>query len=367
MNIREAATQHIRDSLNRDSLNMDSPNRQGEGQVERPGTISHVVPAPVSLMLKIQEYLEPEPIQWSSCSGWIIFSLFCLEGISGTLMLLYYCPTASDAYRSIQQITNTIPYGWLVRGIHIWGVHLLVIFLLLHLIQKFISQSHRTVPRFTWILGILMLGLVGIFGATGYLLAWTQASYWATTFITQLSSAVPLIGGLIKILVRGGDEISQITLSRFFALHILIIPFLFLSLARLHIFSARRSLIPGDLLFQVMVFLVLMSILFSLSTFFPPHIYPKADPFNSVLNIKPEWYFLASYETFRLLRSIHHEQSVSIVLGIFLHLGVFTLFLLFPFFTSSPEKRKWVKSLAFVLLAVVLLVFLTFTIVGLRS
>jgi len=365
MNINGVCTQNIHDRPNmREDLDKGSRTVRKEGSrtVPKEGT------GTLSLMLKVREYLEPKPIQCSSCAGWIIFYLFCLEGISGTLLLLYYCPTVSEAYRSIQHITNTIHYGWLIRGIHIWGAHLLVISLMLHLTQKFIIQSHRRISRFTWALGILMMVLVGIFGATGYLLSWTQASYWATTFITQLSTAIPLIGEPIKILIRGGSDISQITLSRFFALHILIIPFFFSSLAGLHIVCATRSLIPRDLLFQVMVLLIIISILFSLSTFFPPHIYPKADPFNSILDIKPEWYFLASYEIFQLLRNIQPgRQSVSIILGILFHLGGFALVLLVPFFTSLLEKRKQIKFPALALLTIGLLIFLTFTILGAYS
>lgn len=369
MNINKVCTQNIHDRPNMQADQGKGSETVSKGKtVSKGDTVHKDGPDTLSLMPKVREYLEPRPIQWSSCAGWIIFYLFCLEGISGTLLLLYYCPTVADAHRSIQQITNIIHYGWLIRGIHIWGVHLLVISLLLHLTQKFISQSHRRISRFTWGLGILMMVLVGIFGATGYLLSWTQASYWATTFITQLSTAIPLIGEPIKILVRGGNDISQITLSRFFALHILIIPLLFSFLARFHIVSVNRSLIPRDLLFQVMVLLIIISILFSLSTFFSPHIYPKADPFNSVLNIKPEWYFLASYEIFQLLRNIHPErQSVSIILGIFFHLGIFALVLLLPFFTSSPGKRKQVKFPALALLTIGLLIFLTFTILGAYS
>ncbi|MEW6379458.1 MAG: cytochrome b N-terminal domain-containing protein [bacterium] len=346
----------------------DSPNVQ-EGQANGPDngpdSVLHEGTGALSPIPKLQEYLEPGPVRWSSCSGWIIFYLFCLEGLSGILLLLYYRPTVSEAYESVQQITNILHYGWLVRGVHIWGIHLLVIFLMLHLAQKIITQSYGAALKLTWVLGILLMVLVGIIGATGHLLPWTQGSYWATTFLTQLSTAIPVIGESVKILIRGGSEVSQMTLSRFFALHILIAPFLFTLLAGLHIFSARRSLIPKDLLLQVLMLLVLTAMVFSLSTFSPPRISTKADPLNSILNIKPEWYFMASYETFQLLRIMHPEkQAVSVILGIVLHLGVLLLLLLFPWFAPSQDKAPWLKSLACALTTFGLLIFLTLTLLG---
>ncbi|MEW5802015.1 MAG: cytochrome b N-terminal domain-containing protein [bacterium] len=344
---------------------MKVPKNQGEGS--EPAILEGS--GPFSLMPKVYEYVEPKPVQWSCCPGWIIFYLFCIEGISGALLLLYYCPTISEAYRSIQQITNILHYGWLIRGVHIWGVHLLVIAVVLHLAQKFISQGHRQVKRFPWIIGIVMMVLLSLFGATGHLLSWTQGSYWATTFITQLFAAIPLVGEPIKILIRGGNEISQITLSRFFALHILIAPIIFISLSRFHIVSANKSLIPSDLLFHVQILLVLIAVLFSLSTFFPPYIYPKADPFNSLLHIKPEWYFLASYETFLLLRKIHpNGQSLSVVLGILLHLGVLISLMVLPFFSSSATGEKQQRKFPALILCILgLLILLTLTLLGAYS
>jgi len=149
MNISEACTQHVHDNPN-----MREDRSRGSAPVPEESSDA------LNLTLKFQECLEPGPIRWSSCPGWIILYLFCIEGISGTLMLLYYCPTISDAYRSIQQITNILDYGWLIRGIHIWGVHLLIIALVFHLTQKLISQSYRTASRFTWVLGILMMALI---------------------------------------------------------------------------------------------------------------------------------------------------------------------------------------------------------------
>lgn len=374
MNTSKACAQQIKENFQGDQIKYSEGNPKGN-----------------AFNLKVREYLKPEPIRWSANTGWIILYLFVLEGITGTLLLLYYRPTVSEAYESIQQITNTLHYGWLIRGIHIWGTHLLVIALLFHLTQKLIGKQaglnqaglsqaglnqadlrqpglNRLPPRsyreFAWISGILMIALVGIFGATGYLLSWTQISYWSTTFVTQLITALPCIGEPLKILARGGADISQITFSRFFALHILIIPLLFTFLAGIHIFFARESLIPRDLLFQILILLVLIAALFSLSTFFPPRLYPKADPFKTFLNVKPEWYFLASYETFHLLCKIPMKGYNSVALGILLHLGVFLLFLLLPFLTPSSYKKRRVMGLTLTTLSLV--VFLILTILGAR-
>ena len=294
-----------------------------------------------SMPLISREYLNTEPIKWSAYSGWINLYLFCIQGISGALLLLYYRPTIPQAYESIQQITNTLHYGWLIRGLHIWAMQLLIIFLLFHIIILFIDQSYRSAPKITWILGGGMMTLIGLSGATGNLLPWTQVSYWTTTFITQMSTVIPGFGRYLKFLARGGNEISQLTLSRFFAFHILIIPLLFLFFVGFHIFSVKKSLIPRDLLFHVLILLILSAALFSLSTFFPPRIYPKADPFNTVINIKPEWYFLGSYETFQLFNGFRLAGSrVGTILAFFFQFGIYLLFLLFPFFAPSILRDR---------------------------
>ena len=288
--------------------------------------------------------------------------LFCIQGITGALLLLYYRPTIAEAYESVQQITNTLHYGWLIRGVHIWSVHLLIIFLLLHIIILFINRSYQSAPRVTWILGGSMMTMIGLSGATGHLLPWTQTSYWTTTFITQMSTAIPFFGKYIKFLVRGGNEISQLTLSRFFAFHILIIPILFILFMGFHVFSVKQYLIPRDLLSHVLIILILSAALFSLSTFFAPHIYPKADPLKTVINSKPEWYFLGSYETFQIFNNFRFAgPRLGTILAFFFQLGLYLLFLLFPFLAPSFLRNR---RLNFSLAISGTLIFLTLTLLG---
>ena len=186
-----------------------------------------------------------------------------------------------------------------------------------------------------------MMAFIGLQGMTGYLLPWTQDSYWTTTFVTQMPSVIPFFGGFIKNLARGGTEITQLTLSRFFALHILVIPFLFIIFGRFHVSAMKKSLIPKDLLSHFLVILALLAVLFSLSTLFPPRIYPKADPFNTTLNVKPAWYFLASYEIFQLLNSLPMRGfNIRASLGICLQFGLYLLFLFFPFIFPSCRRRR---------------------------
>jgi len=309
-----------------------------------------------------KEYFNPEPIKLTAYSGWIILYLFFIQGISGALLLLYYRPTIPQAYESIQQITNTLHYGWLIRGIHIWAIQLLIIFLLFHIIILFINQSYHSAHKITWILGGGMMTMIGVSGATGNLLPWTQSSYWTTTFITQMLTVIPVFGRHLKFLARGGNEISQLTLSRFFALHILIIPLLFLFFVGFHVFSIKKSLIPRDLFFHVLILLILSAALFSFSTFFPARIYPKADPFNTVINIKPAWYFLSSYETFQLFNVFRLSgPRMGTLLAFFFQFGFYLLFLLFPFFAPSILRNRRLKITVAISGA---LIFLTLTLLG---
>ena len=299
-------------------------------------------------MIKIKNYLSPEPIKWSNYPGWISLYLIFIQFFTGLLLLLYYRPTISEAYESVQQITEILSFGWLIRGIHIWAVHLLILFLLIHIIQKFITHSYFSASKITWVLGCGMLVLIGFWGATGQLLTWTQNSYWTTTFVTQIPTAFPFLGNFIKILTRGGNEITQFTLSRFYALHIFIIPLIFLFCWGFHVFSAKHTLLPQDLLSHVLALLILLAMLFSFTTFSPPCLLEKANPFKTLLNIKPAWYFLASYETFEFFQNIFFSGSqVGYFLGYLFQFGIYFLFLLIPFLAPSfLRNRKWTYSLA---------------------
>ena len=182
-----------------------------------------------------------------ACLGGLSFILFLLLLISGILLLMYYRPTTGEAYKSVVEITNVVPLGWLVRGIHFWAGNLMVITVTLHLLKVLITGAYKPPLDFNWLTGVMLFLLTLLFAFSGYLLPWNQISYWATTVGTETFGTVPFIGESLKFFIRGGPDVSQITLTRFFALHVVVLPLITILFLILHFAMIRRQGISDPL------------------------------------------------------------------------------------------------------------------------
>ncbi len=178
---------------------------------------------------------------FTSCLGGLSFVFFINQAITGILLLLYYKPTTTEAYKSVVEIVNVVPYGWLIRGMHAWGANLMILFVFMHMLRVFFVGAYKSPRDFNWVTGVLLLIITLLFGFSGYLLPWTQLSYWATTVGTEAFGTVPFIGEYMKYFIRGGAEINQLTLTRFFALHVVILPAIIMVLLTLHFLMIRRQ------------------------------------------------------------------------------------------------------------------------------
>ena len=176
-----------------------------------------------------------------ACLGGISFLLFLFLMGTGGLLLMHYRPTPADAYKSVVDIMNQVPYGWLIRGIHRWAGNLMIVTVLLHMMRVFFTAAYRPPRDVTWVNGVLLLVLTLAFSFSGYLLPWSQASYWATNVGTDILSAIPVVGDSLKYFVRGGPMVGQLALTRFFAFHVVILPGLMILFLVLHFLMIRRQ------------------------------------------------------------------------------------------------------------------------------
>jgi quinol-cytochrome oxidoreductase complex cytochrome b subunit len=178
---------------------------------------------------------EPEGNWWNTLGSASLF-LFVMQGLTGIFLTIYYTPSPDHAYDSIQYIMNDVAFGWLIRGIHHWGASLMVLVVFIHMVRVFVTASFKYPRELTWLIGIgLLLFTVGM-GFTGYLLPWHQQAYWATTVGTRIAGSVPFIGDFILKALRGGPDLSALTLQRFFSAHIWILPGLLAALIGAHLF-----------------------------------------------------------------------------------------------------------------------------------
>ncbi len=178
---------------------------------------------------------EPKGNWWNTLGSASLF-LFLLQGATGIFLSVYYTPSPDHAYDSIQYIMNGVAFGWLIRGIHHWGATAMVLVVFIHMLRVFITASYKYPRELTWLIGVgLLLCTLGM-GFTGYLLPWDQKAYWATTVATYIAGSVPWVGTFIMKALRGGSELSSLTLSRFFAAHIWMLPAVLAGLIGVHLF-----------------------------------------------------------------------------------------------------------------------------------
>jgi len=158
------------------------------------------------------------------------------QAITGILLTIYYVPTPDHAYDSVQYITTQVTAGWFIRGLHHWGASAMVVLTVLHMLRVIIFGAYKFPREVTWITGVFLLLVVIGFGFTGYLLPWDQKAYWATTVGTRIAGTLPIIGDFMLRVMRGGEELSAVTLARFFGTHVWILPASLMLLLGIHLY-----------------------------------------------------------------------------------------------------------------------------------
>jgi quinol-cytochrome oxidoreductase complex cytochrome b subunit len=163
------------------------------------------------------------------------------QAITGILLTFYYVPTPDHAYDSVQYITTQVPLGWLIRGLHHWGASLMIIVVVLHMLRVIFLGAYKFPREVTWFTGVGLLLIVIGFGFTGYLLPWDQKAFWATTVGTRIAGTPPIIGDYLLRIIRGGTEISAVTLVRFFGTHVWVLPALLIILIGIHLYLVIKN------------------------------------------------------------------------------------------------------------------------------
>jgi cytochrome b6 len=254
---------------------------------------------------------------WAYYFGGLTLFFLGVQVFTGILLLLYYRPTAEAAFESVQFIVTRVPFGWLVRSVHSWSANLMVLSALLHMFSVYLLGAYARPRELTWWSGIALLGLAMGFGFSGYLLPWNELSFFATRIGTDMVSKVPLIGHWLLTLLRGGEEVTGATLTRFFGIHVAVLPMATFALLGLHLALIQRQgihepehlprrrplrFLPNFVLREAVVWLLGLAALAALAAFFPWELGLKADPFAPApAGIKPEWYFLFMFETLKLI------------------------------------------------------------------
>jgi cytochrome b6 len=311
--------------------------------------------------------------------GGITLFLFCVQVVTGILLLFYYKPTVAEAFESVKFIMTKVEFGWLIRSIHAWAANLMIFSAFIHLFSTFFLKSYRQPRELTWMSGVCLLGILMGLGFTGYLLPWNELSFFATKVGTQIAGSVPIVGSYLRTILRGGEEISDATLTRFFAFHVMVLPIVIAAFLGIHLLMVQlqgmseplsvskdpkkkeMKFFPSFLLRDFLVWLLVFAGLLTLSVFFPWELGRKADPFTATpVGIKPEWYFLWMFQTLKFIpaKILAFDGEVLGILG-FGVAGVALLLIPFIDIWSKKEKRNPLFAVIGIL-AILYILFMTY-------
>lgn len=190
---------------------------------------------------EVLDHPVPPRVNFMYCFGGITFFLFLLLVATGFLMAAYYVPHTEAAYASVEYLQFEVAGGAFVRGVHHWSANLMILCITLHMIRVVVTGSYKNPMEFHWISGVVLLLLTLGFGFTGYLLPWNMRAYWASKVGIGMAHTVPKVGEFTAFLIQGGDQLGALTLTRFYATHVMYLPFLTLCFLGLHFWMIRRT------------------------------------------------------------------------------------------------------------------------------
>ncbi|MEI2618038.1 MAG: selenite/tellurite reduction operon b-type cytochrome ExtP [Thermomicrobiales bacterium] len=189
--------------------------------------------------VKIKRYATK--VTYTFCLGGLSFFMFLILVMTGVLLMFYYVPSTNQAWQNMQDIEASVTFGQLMRNLHRYAAHGMVIAVFLHMCRVFYTGSYKPPREFNWVVGVVLLFLTFLLSFTGYLLPWDQLAYWAITVGTNMAKAAPLIGPKVQFLLVGDLEIGQSTLIRFYTLHVIFLPLVAAVMMAVHFWRIRKD------------------------------------------------------------------------------------------------------------------------------
>lgn len=335
----------------------------------------------VSITSKFLKEPLPASVSWPYCLGSQCMLLLIILFVTGAFLGMNYSSSPEQAYNSVKYITEEIPLGYIVRGLHHWSATFLIIALVAHMLRVIFFGSYKKPRELTWIVGVLMFFVVLGSGFTGYLLPWDQKAYWATAVGTNMAGAVPVIGEYLTLILRGGADVGTVTLTRFYAIHVFFIPAILIPLIVAHIFLMRRHGIsshfkvkdvarektipffPDHAFKDAVVFSGVFIILAFVVLNIPPKLEEIANPTDTSYIPRPEWYFLFLFEMLK-----YFKGPFLIFIGVIIipTIGAGILLAL-PFIDFRSERNPFKRPIVSSLTLVSLFLIIGLTILGGRE
>jgi ubiquinol-cytochrome c reductase cytochrome b subunit len=341
------------------------------------GWINERFPFDKILKLGIDENI-PGGSRLSYVLGSATLLVLFLQVLTGILELFYYVPTVDHAYDSLNYFRTEVPFGWLIHGLHYWGANVFVVLVGLHMLRVFIWGAYKKPREMTWLFGLVLLLFTIAMSFTGAALPWDQRGFWAAKVGTNIGGTIPIVGPLVQFILRGGFNMGQLTLSRFFVLHTAIFPVILFLFVGFHIIAFRKfgsvgpwdqekrnsfsSFWPDQVFKDVLFALIIIIGLVALASFVPPPFAGPADPMDSTYIPKPEWNFLFLYQALKFL-----PGKLEIIGTVGLPLIFILILILLPFLDKNPEKNPLKRKIVFPSGILIVLAILGLTLSGYLS
>jgi len=310
--------------------------------------------------------------------GSAVLIVFLLQALTGVMQIFFYVPSVDHAYNSISFLRTEIPFGWLIHGLHYWGANLMIVLIALHMLRVFIWGAYKNPRQLTWLMGVALVLITMAFSMTGAPLHWDQRGYWAGEVGSSIAATTPVVGDLAKRMLRGGEEMGPLALSRFFVVHTAILPGSLLAIFMLHFISFRRfgsvgpwdqfkrkitgafwpeqafkDTIAGTAIFLFMIFL---------TAYYPPVYSGQADTLDTSYIPKAEWNFLFLYQALK-----YFEGPLEPVGTVGVPAFIVSLLVLLPFIDRNPEHDPFKRPFAMLCGLVFVGAILTLTLIGYYS
>jgi ubiquinol-cytochrome c reductase cytochrome b subunit len=338
-------------------------------------------------------------VEWIYTLGSVLLFFFILQAVTGMMLAMNYVASPDHAYDAVTYVSTRVALGWFIRGLHFWGASAMVVVVGAHMLTTFLSGSYKYPREATWVTGVFLFLIVMLFGFTGYLLPWNQKAYWATVVGTNIAGETPFIGEYIVRFFRGGDQVGPQTLTRFYAMHVLILPATLLILISVHLFMVVRQGIsappehhpeydeldletqrrmadeeyhrrkeagepfyPYYLAKDVIAVVIAFGLVAFLAWRFPAEIGEIANPASTSFNPRPDWYFLFLFQALKYFPGSLEPIAAVVLPGLAL-----LILLAVPFFDKRMRQHPLDRPVATILAVSALVGVLALTVMGAKS
>ncbi len=296
---------------------------------------------------------------WYYMGGVTLF-LFFIQLTTGILLLMYYQPGENSAYESVQYLVTKVNFGWLIRNLHSWSANMMIFFAFVHMFSVFFTGAYKKPRELSWVSGFILLVLAMAFGFSGYLLPWNELAFYATKVGTDIVGAIPFIGEELKIVLRGGEDVTGATLSRFFGIHVAILPAIFTLFLAIHLLMIQKqgmsepefftkqsqekkryiSFFPDFALRDFLLWIFVLYLLLFLTLYYQWDLGLKADPLSPApQGIRPEWYFMFMFQSLKLLPP-HLLFIEGETFGVLFFTAAGIFWMLIPFIDAKLKREK---------------------------